>query len=101
MASSDLHHGRIVFYGAVVSPVSLTLHSTLPHCLLSIASGKIEWRIDNIPRHKIQEILERRGLVGVDVVYLKDREFLVPGFIDTHTVMRHLVLMELSDCPFI
>jgi guanine deaminase len=88
MASSELHHGtRTIFYGPVVNPVSLTSYSTLPHCLLSIdPSGKIEWMMDNVAKQQIQETLASKKLIDVDIVYLKDGEFLIPGFIDTHTV---------------
>lgn len=88
MASSDSHHvTRIVFYGPVINPVSLTSFNTLPHCLLSIdPSGKIEWMIDNVDKHQIQQTLASKALSNVNIVYLKDGEFLMPGFIDTHTV---------------
>ena len=88
MASSELHHcTRTIFYGPVVNPVSLTSYSILPYCLLSVdPSGKIEWMMDNVAKRQIQETLASKKLIDVDIVYLKDGEFLIPGFIDTHTV---------------
>ena len=103
MASSDAHHCTpTIFYGAVINPISLTCYSTLLQCLLSIdPSGKIEWMIDNVEQHKLQEILASKKLVDVNIIYLKDGEFLMPGFIDTHTVR---IIFFLSDstrfrCP--
>ena len=88
MASPDSHHdAHNIFYGPVINPISLTRFNTLPHCLLSIdSSGKIEWMIDNVDKHQLQETLASKGLGGVHIVHLKDGEFLMPGFIDTHTV---------------
>ena len=90
MASSDSHHcTRTIFYGPVINPVSLTRFDTLPNCLLSIdPSGKIEWMIDNVYKHQLQNTLASKALSHVKIVYLKDGEFLMPGLIDTHTVTR-------------
>ena len=99
MASSDSHHDtRNIFYGPVINPVSLTRFNTLPHCLLSIdPSGKIEWMIDNVDKHQLQKTLASKALSHVKIVYLKDGEFLMPGFIDTHTVTRcSLIVRDLA-----
>jgi hypothetical protein len=95
MASSDPHRGTCtIFYGPVINPVSLTRFSALPHCLLSIdSSGKIEWMIDNVYDHQLQETLASKSLSGASAIRLKDGEFLMPGFIDTHTVYAFF-----SDC---
>ena len=42
--------------------------------------------IDNVDKHQLQKTLASKALSEVNVVYLKDGEFLMPGFIDTHTV---------------
>ena len=90
MASSDSHHcAPTIFYGPVINPISLTHYDTLPHCLLSVdASGKIEWMIDNVHEHHLQKTLSSKALSQDKIFYLKDGEFLMPGFIDTHTVTR-------------
>lgn len=103
MASSDSHHHRpghhhhgtpTIFYGPVINPVSLTFFSTLPHCLLSVdSSGKIEWMIDNVYEHELEETLTLKKCGHVKKIHLKDGEFLMPGFIDTHTVTHCF-----SDC---
>lgn len=98
MASPDSNHDtRNIFYGPVINPISLTCFNTLPHCLLSIdPSGKIEWMIDNVDKHQIQETLASKALnADVSITYLKNGEFLMPGFIDTHTVKRDCSLCEI------
>ena len=96
MASSDSHHcTRTIFYGPVINPVTLTSFKTLPHCLLSIdPSGKIEWMIDIVYEHQLQKTLASKALTDVKIVILKDGEFLMPGFIDTHTVTRCSLIVQ-------
>jgi len=100
MASSDSHETRTIFYGAVINPVSLTSYSILPQCMLSIdPSGKIEWMIDCVEKHSLQGTLASKGHIDVDIVFLNEGEFLMPGFIDTHTVLliaRDLLYLTLS-----
>ena len=76
-----------VYYGAVINPISLTSYQALPRCLLIVSSaGEVDWILDNVEESDLQEKLASLGLVDVEVVALKDGEFLLPGFIDTHTV---------------
>lgn len=46
--------------------------------------------MDDVPDAMVQEVMAQKGLVldgdEVDFVTLKRGEFLVPGFVDTHTV---------------
>ncbi|KAF9532229.1 hypothetical protein CPB83DRAFT_847468 [Crepidotus variabilis] len=75
-----------IFYGAVVTPVSVDNYAALPRALLCVnSSGLIEWVVDDVEPHRLQDELASKGLVDVEVVDLKDGEFLMPGFIDTHT----------------
>ena len=79
----------MLFYGAVVTPTSLTLYAALPHALLCVSSktGKIEWIEDHVPPYELQNTLAKHGLVDAqNITELKSGEFLMPGFIDTHTV---------------
>ena len=90
-SESDSHHHTraTIFYGPVINPVTLTCFDTLPHCVLYIdPSGKIEWMMDNVYEHQLQKTLASKGLSHVKIVHLKDGEFIMPGFIDTHTVTR-------------
>ncbi|KAI9057926.1 guanine deaminase [Trametes sanguinea] len=78
-----------LFYGALITPVSLTEHRTLPHALLAVSreTGDIAWVEDDVPASALQDVLVRRGMLSledVDLVELKLGEFLMPGFVDTH-----------------
>ncbi|PFH51741.1 hypothetical protein AMATHDRAFT_58597 [Amanita thiersii Skay4041] len=75
-----------VFYGAVINPESLTTYRALPRCLLLIGpDGTIDWMIEDVKEHLLQDTLAQKGLINADVTFLQDGEFLIPGFIDTHT----------------
>ena len=76
-----------IFYGAVINPKTLTAYDAFPKCLLSVGSdGNIQWIEENVGEHELQDTLANRGLVDVDIVELQPGQFLLPGFIDTHTV---------------
>ncbi len=85
----------IIFYGALVSPTSLTSYLALPHAVISVTrkTGTIEWIEEDVPASQLQDILAMHGhpniakLHGwIQFIQLKTGEFLMPGFIDTHTV---------------
>ncbi|KAI0780664.1 guanine deaminase [Trametes elegans] len=77
-----------IFYGGLISPVSLTEYHALPHALLAVsrATGDIEWIENDVPAGELQDVLARHGATteDADVVELKLGEFLMPGLIDTH-----------------
>ncbi|KAF9819778.1 hypothetical protein IEO21_01869 [Rhodonia placenta] len=76
-----------IFYGAVVSPTSLTTYLAAPHALLSVSrvTGDIEWLEEDVSASALQDVLAKHGQTGaVDLVELKTGEFLMPGFVDTH-----------------
>jgi guanine deaminase len=87
-----------ILYGAVVNPLSLKEYEKLPHCLIFVGpSGEINWIEKHVPEHMLKETLATRGLVrDVEIHILKSDEFLMPGFIDTHTVcfVRSVFLSE-------
>ncbi|EPQ58278.1 guanine deaminase [Gloeophyllum trabeum ATCC 11539] len=77
-----------VFHGALVNPLDLHSYQALPHALLCVDPyGDIAWIEPHVPDALVQDVMARKGLVGddVQVVQLKKGEFLMPGFIDTHT----------------
>ncbi|TFY78765.1 hypothetical protein EWM64_g5243, partial [Hericium alpestre] len=75
-----------VFYGAVINPQTLTDYQALPNCLLSVGpDGAIDWLVDDVPDSMVQEVLAQKGSVDADVIALKHGEFIMPGFVDTHT----------------
>ena len=53
--------------------------------------------IDNVYEHQLQKTLSSKALSHVKLVYLKDGEFLMPGFIDTHTVTRSSNVRDLAS----
>lgn len=76
-----------LFYGAVINPESLISLQALPCSLIYVGlDGIIEWMIPQVSKEELSAVLTERGLSEPDVVVLQDGEFLMPGFIDTHTV---------------
>ncbi|EGN98551.1 hypothetical protein SERLA73DRAFT_169494 [Serpula lacrymans var. lacrymans S7.3] len=75
-----------VYYGPVINPKSLTLYETIPSCLLAVSStGNIEWIAADITASHVHETIIQKGCTDFDVVRLGSGEFIIPGFIDTHT----------------
>jgi guanine deaminase len=97
-----------IFYGAVINPVSLTKYDAFHRCLLAVGpDGTVIWIIGDVPEHLIQDTLAQKGLIGAEIVILQDGEFIIPGFIDTHTVeysnrliqpSKHLLTLRSSAC---
>lgn len=88
-----------IFYGALISPNSLTSYAALPHAVLSVskATGVIDWLEEDVPASSLQDVLAKHGILDlseVELVGLKEGEFLMPGLIDTHTVR---ILIELGS----
>ncbi|EKM82469.1 hypothetical protein AGABI1DRAFT_68112 [Agaricus bisporus var. burnettii JB137-S8] len=76
----------MIFYGAVVTPVDASTWKALPRCLFCVGStGNIDWMLEYIQENKLHEALSQKGYSLDDVVILQDGEFVIPGFIDTHT----------------
>jgi hypothetical protein len=76
-----------VFYGPLVNPTSISSFQALPRCLLAVgASGDIDWIEEDVHESALQAVLARHGLLNVPLVDLKHGEFILPGFVDTHTV---------------
>lgn len=81
-----------LFYGAVVNPINLDHYDALPNCLISVGpSGNIEWMVDDVATGHLASILADKGITDRDVITIPHGDFLIPGFIDTHTVssLRH------------
>ncbi|KAK0210958.1 hypothetical protein DFS33DRAFT_1296586 [Desarmillaria ectypa] len=75
-----------IYYGSVINPVSLTLYQVLPRCLLAVgATGCVEWLIEDVEDSLVQERMGQMGCLDNAVIPLKETEFIIPGFIDTHT----------------
>ncbi|KZP12556.1 Metallo-dependent hydrolase [Athelia psychrophila] len=75
-----------VYHGPVINPRSLTAYDALPNCLLAVSpAGDIAWLVDDVQGPMVQEVLRQKGCVHAEVITLKVGEFLIPGFVDTHT----------------
>jgi guanine deaminase len=76
-----------VYHGAVINPKDLTSYHAMPNCLIAVSPvGEIEWIVEEVVDSMVQEIMSQKGCLEADVVNLKHGEFIIPGFIDTHTV---------------
>ncbi|CAE6406726.1 unnamed protein product [Rhizoctonia solani] len=78
-----------LFHGAVITPVSVHKAEFWPSALLYVnPRGIIEWIVSDVEPSKIQSVALEKGLVlddSVDVYELRHGEWLMPGFVDTHT----------------
>ncbi|KAK0239932.1 hypothetical protein EDD85DRAFT_467981 [Armillaria nabsnona] len=75
-----------IYYGSVINPVSLTSYQALPRCLLAVgATGCVEWLVEDVEDSLVEDTMGQMGNVDNAVVPLKETEFIMPGFIDTHT----------------
>ncbi|KAF4603768.1 hypothetical protein EYR40_000940 [Pleurotus pulmonarius] len=75
-----------IYYGAVVNPQTLKAYQALPRCLLAVSSeGTIDWLVDDVEDSMVLEVMSQKGCVDAEVVPLREGEFLMPGFVDTHT----------------
>ncbi|KAL0946720.1 hypothetical protein HGRIS_012903 [Hohenbuehelia grisea] len=77
-----------IYYGAVINPETLTSYQVLPRCLLAVAaSGEIAWLVEDVEDSLVQDTLAQKGCTDADVEIfaLKHGEFIMPGFVDTHT----------------
>ncbi|KAH7926630.1 Metallo-dependent hydrolase [Leucogyrophana mollusca] len=76
-----------IYYGSVINPKTLTDYDALPRCLIAVtATGNIDWIVEDVVDSMVQETIAQHGLTDdTCVVTLKPGEFIMPGFIDTHT----------------
>jgi guanine deaminase len=78
---------RTIFYGPLVSPKSLSSFQALPRCLLAIgSSGHIDWIEEDVHESALQDVLAQHASLEAHLVNLRHGEFILPGFVDTHTV---------------
>ncbi len=81
---------RTIFYGPVVNPKSLSSFQALPRCLISVdASGHIDWIEEDILDSALQNVLAKHASLDTPLISLRHGEFILPGFVDTHTVRIH------------
>jgi len=75
-----------IYYGAVINPKTLSQYDALPNCILAVSpAGNIEWIVEDVVDSLVQETMSQKGCLEAEVISLKHGEFIIPGFIDTHT----------------
>ncbi|KAL5511607.1 hypothetical protein ACEPAH_4824 [Sanghuangporus vaninii] len=84
-----------IFCGPIMNPQTLTEYAVLPRALLAVdPTGTIVWIEREVDSCDVQEIINQRLSelkassgedVHVLVTELQDGEFILPGFVDTHT----------------
>lgn len=80
-----------IYHGPVINPISLTAYTALPRCLIAVAhDGNILWIDDDVDPANLTDTIAHRGLQTYTLVHLKQGEFIMPGFIDTHIVRSFL-----------
>jgi guanine deaminase len=77
-----------VYYGALVNPRALDSFDALPRALLAVDNdGEVAWLEEDVAPSALKETLAAHGVADkTQLVELRMGEFLMPGFIDTHTV---------------
>lgn len=78
-----------VYYGSLINPTTLTTYEATANCLIAVnAQGNIDWIVHDVKDSSVQETLLQKGLLDTDVaiVELREGQFIMPGFVDTHTV---------------
>src|ERR1700761_3346314 len=79
---------QTLFYGPVINPVNLTTYDALSNCLIAVGPhGNIEWIVEEVLASDIQNTLAAKGWLdsNITILTLNRGEFLMPGFVDTHT----------------
>jgi hypothetical protein len=83
----SLPGSRTIFYGPIVNPISHSSFQALPRCLLAVGpTGHIEWIVEDVHESALLGVLAQHGSTDIPLVVLRHGEFLLPGFVDTHTV---------------
>lgn len=75
---------HIAFYGTVIHSLSPSSLSILQNTLVVAGAGKIHSIHPNLPAEQISTTIQENGYAFLQVHRLTDREFLIPGFVDTH-----------------
>ncbi|GJJ13807.1 hypothetical protein Clacol_008064 [Clathrus columnatus] len=77
----------LVIYGSLITPQDPYVASYLPQALLYIENGIIQWMEEQVEPHELSSVMSAHGLEeeDIDIIRLQRGQFLMPGFIDTHT----------------
>lgn len=95
----SLPESRTIFYGPVVNPISHSSFQALPRCLLAVGpTGDIDWIVDDVHESVLLGVLAQHGSADIPLVVLRRGEFLLPGFVDTHTVRSARFSHDVRPC---
>lgn len=97
MSESDVATVTVsVFYGPVINPKDLNTYEILSQALIAVdPNGTIIWTERDVKPGNLQDYIKERlpevpapdGYeISVSLIELDDGEFIIPGFVDTHTV---------------
>lgn len=80
-----------LYHGPLIHSVDISTLEALPRALLAIsASGRIEWVEKDVDPSLMLEIAIAHGWdaqsSSIEVIVAQPGEWIMPGFIDTHTV---------------
>ena len=88
-----------IYHGAVINPKTVDSYDALPKCLLAVLpSGEIAWMVEHVVDAMVLEVMSQKGCLEAEVVSLQSGEFIIPGFIDTHTVCFPVVIIVYLIC---
>ncbi|KIO27815.1 hypothetical protein M407DRAFT_243264 [Tulasnella calospora MUT 4182] len=79
---------RRVFYGSLVHATSLRHIQACPRALIGVSDdGVIDWVLDDVDSASIQDAMISKGwqIEDVDFIELGFGQWIMPGFVDTHT----------------
>lgn len=85
-----------VYYGAIIQSHSLTEIDAWPRALLAITpEGVIAWIETDVPSSEVRDVAGKHGWdigdpTSVEFIEGKVGEWIMPGFVDTHTVGRRI-----------
>ncbi len=89
--------GSFAFHGTLIHAISAQDTEVVTHGLLVVGKdGKIALLEKDVEEGKVDSILAEQKLSAVSVKKLKRGEFLIPGFIDTHSELHASVQAQLS-----
>ena len=94
------------FYGPVINPETLNSYAILPRALLAIGpDGRIAWLNTDCAGEGVLAHISARSPKSIvngqcrNLVILNEGEFLIPGFVDTHTVCLLRGILCLASSP--
>jgi hypothetical protein len=83
-----------VFYGSVVNPIDIHTLDVLTNALLAVSTdGSIAWLERHVERQQIPTVLMHHCWETAQLITLSQGDWLMPGFIDTHTVCSSILMM--------